>query len=370
MPRPTSPTSETGSLLSESTADEVENANNGFARPTEHQFNSPLTMSIATASTRSNIHEHRRNPQPTVNLDTPQRRPRRSSSSESYNPPVGQEDHDMDSSGDERIEDNADGVLESASGSHNSIHSLQNGFEYLLNPTVHRPLEEIIHEPNQANANNNDNLVVQTRRIRYQELERFSRRQQPDRQAGLISSEVQEIGEAHDGDAALAVHEAVSIVPETFYESLTDYEFPDYCFLCEYTCIRHNAVQSYHVQNLLQYINENMHMSSADVWTYHSQQYYNIQIRKHTELKLPWMRKQIFDHFDKHAPTEVSMKETSLQTFNAILRSLRDNGIFQRNTENSKVTVDAKCVHLFLKVEKQRNMTLSSLQSIRKTALL
>ena len=171
-------------------------------------------------------------------------------------------------------------------------------------------------------------------------------------------------------DQIEAEWQPVAMIDTDFGESENDFPNPNYCFLCEYTALRHSNHKNMAVFYLLKFVEEQSHMMAEKEWTFFVQKFYESHCMQYTKFKLPWMRKQIYAHFDEHAPTSFFMHENSLKVYNNVMRILRDGSIFLKNQQTNKFDINEKALNIYMRTDRSRAIVLSKLLLSRRNEVL
>ena len=100
------------------------------------------------------------------------------------------------------------------------------------------------------------------------------------------------------------------------------------------------------------------------------QTYFNTNLRPYIDEPKVWRRETIYKHFDEHALTSRIMHEDTLRTYTSVLRVLRDDGLFVKDTNSQRLNVDRKTLDMYIRVERQRTTILSKAKEQRPSTLL
>ncbi len=140
---------------------------------------------------------------------------------------------------------------------------------------------------------------------------------------------------------------------------------PKYCFICDCAITNQQAENDSVYNQLLEFLQASYTKVEPMEYTLKAQQFYNLALRDVTPGKLPWRRRIIYEHLHIHAPDLQVMVEEPLRVFNDVLRELRDNGIYERESREDPISINTEKMLLYMKVIKERKPLLLQAEKFR-----
>lgn len=145
-------------------------------------------------------------------------------------------------------------------------------------------------------------------------------------------------------------------------ETDSDNSDPNWCFVCFVKENESDAHQSKNYNNLINFIEENKSKIGPRQLVNQTQYFYNRWLRPRVNGQKPWTRKMIWEHIDKHSPSNTTILLDIRRTYHEGMLRLRDNGLFTKEATSGKKGINYNAFNMYIRLEKQINSVMTKLK--------
>jgi hypothetical protein len=137
---------------------------------------------------------------------------------------------------------------------------------------------------------------------------------------------------------------------------------PNWCFVCYVMESQTNSQGSQNYNIMLNFIEDNKSKISPRALVHQVQHFYNTHLRSKVNGQKFWTRQMIWEHIEKHAPSNTIILLDFKRTYYEGMMRLRDNGLFTRECSSNKKGINYNAFNMYIKIEKQMNSVMNKLK--------
>lgn len=137
---------------------------------------------------------------------------------------------------------------------------------------------------------------------------------------------------------------------------------PNWCFICYVKENENGAAGSQNYHHLLNFIEENKSKMSPRALVHQVQHFYNSNLRRRVNGQKFWTRRMIWEHIERHSPSNAVIMLDFKRTYHEGMLRLRDNGLFTRECTSGKKGINYNAFNMYIKLEKQMNSVIAKLR--------
>ena len=221
------------------------------------------------------------------------------------------------------------------------------------------------------------------RRKKRREEDYNRERKQSDRRSGSSRSQ------AHRGDLADNGYMAPLDMADPGDQDLCDYQpiacplynspawdaneeptpYPEYCFMCDSSQDRKQQEDHQAYLVMLELINDNLAKQEPLQMCMDIQKHYDEQLMPYTTKKWPWYKRSIWKHINEKPSIQMA-NEDAMNTMTKMMTTIRDGGLFLRDTTSKRETLSSSMALMWLKINDKRTPLMKVLANQRPTKLI